>query len=168
MCRAGYRDSVGKSGYRGALWLRVDISGFSGRGLASTCFARRGIAAGPCIYRSGSGGSDGRVVALAMGWPTDAALVANLRSTREIVVWDEVKDELDRRIRQVMTDLTEATDIRAIGFQQGKLHVLQEMVNLPRAMMAQGESDAAEAKERLVIQQSQDPRSWTNPHTEGK
>lgn len=88
--------------------------------------------------------------------------MAELRSTREIVVWSEVKDELDRKIKQVMVDLTHATDIRAIGFQQGKLDILQEMVNLPRAMVAQAEGDAAEAADRLTILQSQDPRSWRN------
>ena len=90
--------------------------------------------------------------------------MAKLRSTREIVVWAEVKDVLDKKIQHLLsTTLPGAADMRGIGFEQGRLAAYNEMLVLPRTMVAQDESDVADEKDRLAIRQSQSSQQWMHP-----
>lgn len=87
-----------------------------------------------------------------------------LRSTREIVVWSEVEEVLDKKRHHLLTvELPAAETMRDIGFQQGRLAVYNEMLTLPRALVVEAESALAEARGRLEIEQSQDARSWRHP-----
>jgi hypothetical protein len=86
--------------------------------------------------------------------------MAKLRSTREIVVWSEVVEVLQRRLAKAMESLDGADDMRAIGKAQGRIAVLQEMLTLPAAMVSADEMDAAAEENTKQIRMSQDPKNW--------
>lgn len=83
-----------------------------------------------------------------------------MRSTREIVVWAEVADVLNRRLAKAMESLDSADDMRAIGKAQGRIATLQEMLTLPASMVAADEIDYAAEENTKQIRMSQDPRNW--------
>jgi hypothetical protein len=89
--------------------------------------------------------------------------MAKLRSTREIVVWEEVAEVLQRRIDDAISAAAEAADMRAMGKAQGRLEAYREMLGLPKAMVAGAEMQAAEDMNREAINRSQDPRNWKHP-----
>jgi len=93
--------------------------------------------------------------------------MATLRSTREIVVWAEVKDILDRkRAHLIETEMPAAVDMRAVGKAQGRLEMLNEVANLPNVMQAEADAQRADAADRLLVAQSQDSRTWQNEHVQ--
>lgn len=93
--------------------------------------------------------------------------MAALRSTREIVVWSEVAEVLERKIEAALTDAADAPDMRSMGFAQGQLSAFREMKHLPQAMLAGAEMQAAEEKNRAAVRRSQHAQNWRNPDAIG-
>jgi hypothetical protein len=92
--------------------------------------------------------------------------MANIRSTRDIVVWSEVREVLHRKIDLAIEQASVAPGMREMGFAQGLLAAYREMLNLPAAMVAGTEMDAAETRNREAVRLSQDPATWRNPHAD--
>jgi hypothetical protein len=88
--------------------------------------------------------------------------MSKLRSTRDIVVWAEVKDVLHRKIESAIEEAGNAPDARSMGEAQGKLKAYREMLVLPKSMVAGDEMEEAEEKSREAIRLSQDPKNWRN------
>jgi hypothetical protein len=89
--------------------------------------------------------------------------MAKLRSTREIVVWEEVRDVLHRFIDMAIEQMTQAPGAREMGFAQGQLAAYRKMLTLPSAMVAGTEMDEAEKKDLEAIRLSQQAANWSHP-----
>ncbi len=87
-----------------------------------------------------------------------------IRSTREIVVWSEVREVLHRKIDLAIEQASVAPGMREMGFAQGLLAAYREMLTLPAAMVAGAELDEADKRNREAVRLSQDPATWRNPH----
>lgn len=92
-------------------------------------------------------------------------MASKLRSTREIVVWSEVREVLHRKIDLAIEQASVAPGMREMGFAQGLLAAYREMLNLPAAMVASDELDEADKRNREAVRLSQDPATWRNPHS---
>ena len=86
------------------------------------------------------------------------------RSTRDIVVWEEVVEVLDKKIELAIAMAAAATDLRAMGVAQGLLQAYRDVKGLPHALVSAAEMDEADRKNREAIQASQLPGNWQHPH----
>lgn len=82
------------------------------------------------------------------------------------MVWEEVRGVLHRKIDLAIEQASVAPGMREMGFAQGLLAAYREMLNLPAAMVAGSEMDAADERNREAVRRSQNPANWRNPHAE--
>ena len=91
-----------------------------------------------------------------------------IHSTREIVVWKEVAEVLNRKIDMAIAALEDADGERAVARAQGVLAAYRDVLKIPAGLVAEAEMDKAERRNAQAVALSQDSRTWKLAVTEGR